>query len=66
MCLFKYLKFFTDPERARQPPIQPPEGPRQGGVPRSPFENPNSLRIGDRDLDILDLDPFDILMGKYS
>ena len=62
MCLFKYLKFFTDPERARQPPIQPPEGPRQGGVPRSPFgENPDPLRIGGRDLD-----PFGNPMGKYS
>ena len=55
------MKFFTDPERARQPPIQPPGGPRQGGVPRSPFENPNSLRIGGRDLD-----PFGNPMGKYS
>jgi hypothetical protein len=61
VCLFTYLKFFTDPERARQPPIQPPGGPRQGGVPRSPFENPNSLRIGGRDLD-----PFGNPMGKYS
>jgi len=48
-----------NPERARQPPIQPPGGPRQGGVPRSPFgENPDPLRIGGRDLD-----PFGNPMG---